>query len=106
MFHKIKVLLDAIANDSHSGLVHHSSLKINKLLDELRETYAKPVYMTQEQKGAMMFYLEHSSLGAFFDAMLSLENKNDVRGLFERSDLSDEDIARAWLHPDVIKEVE
>jgi hypothetical protein len=38
--------------------------------------------------------------------MLSLENKNDVRGLFERSDLSDEDIARAWLHPEVIKVVE
>lgn len=67
-------------------------------LDELRETYAKPVYMTQDQREVLL-------------AMKEIEHETLIDGWdvwFKKvlMDIEPDDALRAWLHPEIIKVVE
>ena len=65
------------------------------LVMDLQETYAPTIKMTEAEKTLLMNYLEMSSLSSFMDLVLY------SNGLYDN--LSDEELAQAWLHPESIE---
>lgn len=65
------------------------------LVTDLQETYAPTIKMTEAEKILLMNYLEMSSLSSFMDLVLYSS------GLYDN--LSDEELAQAWLHPESIE---
>lgn len=75
------------------------------LLGELKEYYMPDVEMKQGEADFILGYLNEPEF-EFFELLHSIGRLNGPMsdGLF--LDLSDEDIMRAWLHPESIKVIE
>lgn len=75
---------------------------IRKVMSGLRETYAKPVEMTREQRDVLISAQKNTK--GRIEKMVFLEFMSvysEVQG-----DITTEDLMRAWLHPEIIKVVE
>ena len=81
---------------------------VTDVMAGLKETYAKPVEMTQRQKNSFEEYsYRWCSLDLLEQGILKLV-ATDVWGVSENAitETQVEDLMRAWLHPELIKEVE
>lgn len=65
--------------------------------DELRKTYAKPVEMTVEQK---CYLVARKNGGESFYQVVNYQYWKFGESIFEN--ISEQDLMRAWLHPDLI----
>lgn len=63
-------------------------------VEKLRETYAKPVEMTREQYDLILELKTHYEAFKFILEHIKLHN------------IGEQDLMRAWLHPELIKVVE
>ena len=75
--------------------------EIKAIIEELRETYAPTVYMTELQKdllkiGRLIYF---GNIQVFLNE-LRADNSNPL------GELSNDDLVRAWLHPETIKVVD
>ncbi|QVV90840.1 hypothetical protein [Weissella tructae] len=72
-------------------------------LNKLRETYAKPVEMTQAQYDQFMVFREIS----WFSVFMHKQGAQEVPAFSEFiSKEREQELMRAWLHPELIKVVE
>ena len=74
------------------------------LLGELKEYYMPDVEMKQAEADLILRYLDDPELD--FELLLIVGRLNEPMSDRLFLDLSDEDIMRAWLHPESIKVVE
>lgn len=74
------------------------------LLNELKEYYMPDVEMTEGEADIILGYLDDPECD--FELLLSVGRLTDPMSGEKFLDLSDEDIMRAWLHPESIKVVE
>lgn len=76
-------------------------LAILQEIEQLRETYAKPVEMTREQLTFINLYKQNDN----FIHLINAIDDNEFKEYYIFKNVSDEDLMRAWLHPEVIKVV-
>lgn len=74
------------------------------LLGELKEYYVPKVEMTEGEADIILGYLDDPECD--FELLLSVGRLNEPISGEKFLDLSDEDIMRAWLHPESIKVVD
>lgn len=82
--------------------------EIQSEVDELRETYAKPVEMTLKEKHSLEYWRRNGSAldllyGNNFDLVVTDVWQTPTDELTVENV---EDLMRAWLHPELIKVVE
>lgn len=88
--------------NNYSGLVPMET--VYEIVLDLRDEYAATVEMTQEQKKIMLNYSKHDSFCRFISHARHL--KSETFGIMFTDDfkeLSDNDLIKAWLHPETIK---
>ncbi|MCT8391494.1 hypothetical protein [Leuconostoc mesenteroides] len=79
-----------------------------RFMEQLRDIYAPTVEMNQKQYSQLMWYKRNANLFTCIDCFL----KHDGTTKFVLSsenllgNLTQEDIAQAWLHPETIKIVD
>lgn len=72
------------------------------LVDGLRDTYAKPVKMTQWQRDQFMTFRDISP--AWFGVFLFKQSEGDVPAFHDFiTEEFEKDLMRAWLHPELIE---
>ena len=82
----------------YSGLDVHLILEeIKSGIEQLQETYAQKIKMTFEQKDELMQFLGESDFG-FEDFWICLGSGANIYNEFTENDLM-----RAWLHPELIE---
>lgn len=69
-----------------------------RFMEKLRDKYAPTIEMTKPEQVKLLDYLEMSNLQEFMDMVAYDEDDLYI-------ELSFEDIAQAWLHPETIKVV-
>ena len=75
--------------------------EVHKVIDALKETYAPKIKMTFEQKDELMQFLDESDFG--FENFWFCLGSGD--SLFKNK-ISEDDLMRAWLHPELIEVVD
>lgn len=92
---------EAIERTLHTLGHSEMATRVIIILQELRKIYAKPVEMTIEQK---CYLVASKNGGESFYQMESYQHY-EFSGFVFRG-VSEQDLMRAWLHPELIKVVE
>ena len=71
--------------------------EVHKVISALKETYAHKIKMTSEQKDELMQFLGESDFG-FEDFWICLGSGSNLYNEFTENELM-----RAWLHPELIE---
>ena len=74
-----------------------STYDLFDLIEGLKETYAPKIKMTLEQKDELMQFLDESNLG-FVTFLFCVGSGTNLYKEF-----SEEELMRAWLHPELIE---
>ncbi|MHD0286831.1 hypothetical protein [Weissella tructae] len=98
-FDELKAMIDDISDDQVEDKLGTAEYG----LEQLRETYAKPVEMTQAQYDQFMVFREMS----WFSTFMYKQGAQEVPAFSEFiSKEREQELMRAWLHPKLIKVVE
>lgn len=93
---KQKLTEKSFEDDGYATVVKLSN--VMQSLDGLQDNYAPTIEMSKAEQVMLLNYLEMSSFREFMEVIMYRDD------LYQT--LSDEEIAQAWLHPEMIKVVD
>lgn len=82
--------------------------KLDDLITQLKEEYAPTVEMTKKQYDTFKWHKDNLDFSACLGTFQNYNGETRMGIKFDnlKGDLADEDIMRAWLHPETIKVVD
>ena len=79
-------------------MTFEEAIEVSKVISTLKETYAQKIKMASEQKEEFMAFVEHPD-DNFENFWFCLGSGDSLY----KNKISEEDLMRAWLHPELIE---